>query len=155
MNELAIPLQSSAPPALIIHPHALVGDGRIIETAAFRARETLQAYIERTSVVVPSGPVAVWHNGFRVPDALWQRLIPCTGDLVIIRSRALGGGGTNKVIASVALIALAISAPYLAGALQGLSWGTAATGFIGGALTAGIMIGGSFLITPLFPEIVR
>lgn len=147
MNELV--LQSSLAPALIVHPHALVGDGRIIETAAFTAKETLRAYIERTGVIVPRGAVAVWHNGVRVVDALWERLIPRAGDLVIIRARATGGGDGGKVLRTVAMIALVIAAPWAAGAMG------FAAGSIGFAMaTAAITIGGSILITPLLPEII-
>jgi len=134
-------------PSLIVHPHALTGAGRIMETSPFRPKETLAAYIERTGVYVPSGPLAIWHNGFRVNEDLWTRLIPKTGDQVIVRTRVQGGGGdTSKVIRSVAMIALALSAPWAAGKL----------GFVAGtlghaAVSAGIMVGGSMIITPLTP----
>lgn len=135
-----------AQPSLIVHPHALVGDGRITEAAAFLHNETLGSYIKRTGVIVPAGPVAVWHNGYRVPDALWRRLIPRIGDQVVIRARVIGGGGGGKILRTVAMIALVVAAPYLAGAM----------GFVAGTVaysiaTAGIMIGGSLLINALLP----
>lgn len=155
MTELAMAAEggSGAPPALIIHPHALIGSGRIAETSPFRERETLAAYIKRTGVTVPKGPLAIWHNGFRVPEDLWTHLIPKTGDQVIVRTRVQGGGGDGaKAIRTVAMIALSLSAPWIAGyALTG-TW-AAATGFSGALLTGAIMVGGSALITPLIPEI--
>src|SRR5690606_38724347 len=80
-----------------------------------------------------------------VPDALWRRLIPKTGDQVIIRARVLGGGG-GKILRTVAMIALIVAAPYAVSAL-GFTAGT-----IGASLaTAGIMIGGTLLINALLP----
>lgn len=148
-------LTSDMTPSLIIHPHALVGSGRIAETSPFRAKETLAAYIKRTGVTVPSGPLAIWHNGFRVPEDLWKRFIPKAGDQVIVRTRVQGGGGdSSKAIRTVAMIALSLSAPWIAGyALTG-TW-AAATGFSGALLTGAIMVGGSALITPLIPEIAQ
>lgn len=135
-----------ASPSLVVHPHALVGDGRVAVVDAFRERETLGDYIKRTGVIVPAGPVAVWHNGHRVPDALWRRLIPRAGDQVIIRARVLGGGGGgSKVLRTVAMIALVIAAPQLGA----LAFGAGTIGAT--ALSAGIMIGGSFLINALLP----
>lgn len=136
-------------PSLVVHPHALVGDGRITEAAAFLPNETLGAYIKRTGVIVPAGPVAVWHNGHRVPDALWRRLIPRVGDQVIIRARVIGGGDGGKVLRTVAMVALVIVANVYGGAL-----GTA-LGFTGklavGVGSAAIMVGGSLLINALLP----
>lgn len=141
---------------LVVHPHALVGDGRIVETAAFQPRETLGAYVARTGVSIPPGALSIWHNGHRVPYGLWERLIPRSGDQVVIRLRATGGNG-GKVLRSVAMIALVVtSAGYgaaLGGALSsafdmGLTAAQAAA--FGSAL---IMIGGSALVTPMLPEI--
>lgn len=141
-------------PPLIIHPHPLVGDGRIVETAAFLPRETLGRYMERTGVAVPNGPIHVWHNGRPVSSELWDLLIPRTGDQIVIRARALGGGDGSKVLRTVAMLALVLSAPYIAGyALTG-TW-TAATGFSGALLTGAVTLGGSLIITPLLPEIVQ
>lgn len=139
-------------PALVVHPHALVGDGSVQVVEPFLHMETLGAYIKRTGVVVPAGPVAVWHNGYRVPDALWRRLIPRAGDQIIIRARVLGGGGGGKILRTVAMIALVIAAPHIAAALNtSLGLGFAAGSIGMGALTAGVMIGGSLLINALLP----
>ncbi|MGB3290922.1 MAG: host specificity factor TipJ family phage tail protein [Burkholderiaceae bacterium] len=142
-----------ANPPLIVHPHALVGDGRVTVVDAFRDRETLGAYIKRTGVIVPRGPVAVWHNGHRVPDALWRQLIPRTGDQIVIRARLIGGGGGdgNKVLRTVALVALVVATSGV-GSFAGLgSMLAGATGMSVGLASAAIMIGGSLLITALLP----
>lgn len=142
-------------PSLVVHPHALTGDGRVLESSAFLPSETLGAYIKRTGVVVPAGPVVVWHNGYRVPDALWRRLIPRQGDQVIIRARVMGGGGGgNKVLRTVAMIAvvvISIFAPYLAPAAWGTIGATGAVTMTGALLSAGIMMAGTLLINSLLP----
>lgn len=138
--------QISAQPSLVVHPHALVGDGRVAVVETFLERETLGAYVKRTGVIVPAGPVIVWHNGVRVPDALWRRLIPRAGDQVVIRARVLGGGGGGKILRTVAMIALVIAAPYVAPAL-GFAAGTLGASLV----TAGVMIGGTLLINALLP----
>ena len=140
-------------PALKYFPHPLTTMGQEARVAAFLPNETLEKYCERVNLDIrPQYEVVVWHNGHRVPSALWTRLIPKTGDQIIIRTTGLhgGGGDSNKVFRTVALLALALTAPYLAGAAMGLGW-TAATGFTGGLISAGIMIGGSLLINALLP----
>jgi hypothetical protein len=140
-------------PPLVVHPHALLGDGRVTVVDAFRERETLGTYIKRTGAIVPRGPVAVWHNGHRVPDALWRMLIPRTGDQVIIRARLIGGGGGdgNKVLRTVAMVALVVATSGV-GSFAGLgSMLAGATGMSVGLASAAIMIGGSLLINALLP----
>ena len=139
-------------PSLLVHPHALVGDGTVHETAAFLPAETLGDYIKRTGVIVPAGPVAVWHNGCRVPEALWRRLIPRAGDQVIIRARVLGGGGAGKVLRTVAMIALILVAPQVGTWLAGTSFGTA-LGLSATMASGLLMIGGSLLINALLPPL--
>lgn len=142
--------QVTQTPSLIVHPHALTGDGREVFVAGFLDGETLGDYVKRTGVIVPAGPVAVWHNGHRVPDKLWKRLIPRNGDQVIIRARVLGGGGGGgKVLQTVAMLALVVTAAYF-GPAVGAFFG--ATGATAAALGSGlIMIGGSLLVNALLP----
>lgn len=139
-----------ARPALVSLPHPLRPDGKEVCFASFLPGETLGAYIKRNGIRIASGPVHVWHNGHPVPEALWERLIPRPGDMVVIRARMAGGGSGSKILRTVAIIALALTAPYLAGYAMTGTW-AAATGLAGGALTAGIMIGGSLLINALLP----
>jgi len=157
IQEHTISMGHGGVPALVVHPHPLVGDGRITETALFQPNETLGAYVERVGVRIPSGALSVWHNGFSVPEALWRRLIPRTGDQVVIRARMEGGGSGSKVLRSVAMVALVlVSAGYgaaLGGALSsslGMGLTAAQAASFGSAL---IMIGGGALVTPLLPEI--
>jgi len=140
-------------PSLVSLPHPLRPDGKDISYAPFLPGETLGAYIQRTGVQISRGPVHVWHNGRPVPDALWTRLIPRDGDLVVIRARLEGGGGGRKILRAVALVALVI-VTYGVGAWAGLGASLAsATGVSVGLANAAILIGGSLLISPLIPEI--
>lgn len=140
-------------PSVIVHPHAVLGTGTTHTIAEFQERETLGAYIKRTGVIVPAGQVVVWHNGYRVPTALWRKLIPKTGDQVIIRAKVRGGGGGGKMFRTIAMIALMVVAVYTGqvyGAALAAKMGigtAAATGLITGT----IMIGGSLLINALLP----
>jgi len=139
-------------PPLITLPNPLTTAGRAFCEAPFLPGETLGAYVERNSVALPRSEFLVQHNGHYVPMHLWQRLIPRTGDQIVIHAIAQGGGDGGKTIAAVAMIALTLTAPYIAGyALTG-TWATA-TGFAASALTTGIIVGGGLLITPMFPEI--
>ncbi|MGY6272444.1 host specificity factor TipJ family phage tail protein, partial [Achromobacter denitrificans] len=138
------------PPSVVVYPKPL-GRDRVEHYESFAPGETLGAYVKRVGLSVPSRVVRVEHNGREVPLALWQRLIPRHGDMVVIAARGLGGGGGgNKILRSVSMIAVvaaAIFAPYLAPA----AWGAGA-GTLGGALlSAGIMIGGTLLINALLP----
>lgn len=143
--------------SVVTVPHALVADGRAVCIAAFLHRETLGAYVLRNGIELPPGPVAVWHNGRRVPDALWTRLIPRTGDQIVIRARATGGGG-NKVLRTVAMIAVAIVAAYTGGAAAsayagatGTAAGSGAAAAVGAAASAAVMVAGSLLVNALIP----
>lgn len=81
-------------------------------------------------------------------DVLIARIIPAGG----------GGGGSNpvQIIAMVALVALAVTAPYLAGgafvkgAVAGELFSGTVTG-LGGMLSAGVMVGGSLVMSAVFP----
>ncbi|MYZ41431.1 host specificity factor TipJ family phage tail protein [Schauerella aestuarii] len=145
-------------PRLISSPHALLADGRDLCFAEFLPRETLGAYLERNEITIARGPVLVHHNGQLVPEALWLRLIPRSGDLVTIRARMHGSGGSSKVLRSVALIALAAvsygvaSGAIGAGAIASASTATGiSAGTLGAAAAATITIGGSLIVSALLP----
>lgn len=140
-------------PRLVSNPHPFVGAGREVCYAEFLPRETLRAYIDRTGIIVPED-VAVWHNGYRVPDALWERLIPRNADQIVIRSRVHGGGGGggNKTLRIVALIAIAALAAYVGPLAAGFfEAGSFAAFAAGAAANAVVSIGGSLLVNALLP----
>lgn len=131
-------------------PHVLVADRRELSYEPFLPGETLGRYIDRTGLVICDGPIEVWHNQSKVPQVIWKGLIPRIGDQIVIRGDVHGGGGGNKILRTVALVALAVAAPYAGAALAGAA-GFAATGFAAGVFTAGVMIAGSLLINALIP----
>lgn len=141
--------------SFVSNPHPLIGVGRVAIFEPFRERETLRAYIERTQVITPAGEVSVWHNGYRVPDALWPYLIPHPGDQVIMRAAVHGGGGDGgKVLRTVATVAIiltvAVAAPAIGAAIAEMGLGVSAA--VGTSLAgAVIMTAGSLLVNALIP----
>lgn len=60
-----------------------------------------------------------------------------------------GGGGDNQLLSTVAMIAIAVAAPYAAAAIMGTT--VATLGFAGLALSVGIQIAGGMLVNSLLP----
>ncbi|MBV2182341.1 MAG: phage tail protein [Castellaniella sp.] len=140
---------------LVVQPHPFTPEGRTFTVAAFLQGETLGAYVERNGIVLPRSEFRVQHNGRVVPHHLWQRLIPRTGDQIVIHAIAQGGGGGGKVLRTVAMIALVVVAAW-----AGAAYGAALGGFLGTStavgsalISAGVMIGGSLLINALLPPL--
>lgn len=143
-------------PSLVSILHPLRTDLRDFSYAPFLPGETLSRYIERTGVQVTSRRMNVWHNGRRVPSGLWERLIPRHGDHVVLVPKMEGGGGGGKVLRTVAMIALVVVSAWAGGvygaALANTLNVSAATG--SALISAGIMIGGSMIVSCLTPEIL-
>lgn len=125
-------------------PHPLLLEGRQLVQAAYRRNETLGGYCRRVDIEVDAKGHAVFVNGQALAPESWRQYRLKQNDIVLIRAVVRGGGG--KVLRSVALLALAFTAPYLAGFAMTGTW-TA----MSGALAIGIMIGGSLLINTLLP----
>lgn len=141
-------------PALIHLPNPVTPAGKEVSYAAFLPGETLGAYLERVGLKVVDAPMHVWQNGRPVPPNLWRRLIPKTGDQILIRARMEGGGGGNKILRTVAMIAVVVAsifAPYLAPAGWGAIGATGALTTTGALISAGVMIAGSLLVSALLP----
>lgn len=137
-----------ASPSMVVYPKPLGGE-RTENFECFAPGETLGAYVQRVGITIPSRVLRVEHNGREVPLALWTRLIPRHGDMVVISARGLGGGGGGKILRTVAMIAVVVvSLGYGAalGAAIGFTGTTAAA--VGSSL---IMIGGSMLVNALLP----
>lgn len=139
-----------ATPSMVVYPKPL-GAERTEHFECFAPGETLGAYVRRVGITVPSRVVRVEHNGREVPLALWQRLIPRHGDMVVIRARGLGGGGGNKVLRTVAMIAVVVLSYGYGAALGGaLGFSGATAGAVGSSI---IMIGGTLLVNALIPPL--
>lgn len=117
--------------------------------------------LERRDFVLDDGfDLAIVHNGRALDVPAADAIVLLPGDAVTARIiPAGGGGGSNplQIVAMVALVALAISAPFMIGSIGGTALSTGGF-FAGGTLTAagsalagGIMIGGSMLMSAAFP----
>lgn len=162
MNTPAVVQASARPAALVWCPHPLVAsEGRVVEVSPPTGSETLRAYLQRLGVDL-SGPVIVSVDRAVIPRDWLDRVRPKPGTLITVRAAVADGDG-SQVVAVVAMIALTIAAPYLAGAMYGLAtsgmaltaaqasvW--AANSVIGMAMTTGITVAGSMLISALTPK---
>lgn len=123
--------------------------------------ETIGAFITRNgwATRVKIGRARRWSfalpticvvNGQPVLQRLWSRLRIRPGDVVEFWSRPWGktSGSTAKQVGGiVALIALAVLAPYAAGAISGALF--AGSAFATSAITGAILIGGALHIGKL------
>ena len=156
---------------LTLAPHPLKTDKYILPIIPGTTVEEVSEYvIENWKVnkelksnlnIIVNGNIIEKHN--------WKNLVLTSNDLIEVRSVARGGGGGLRLFL---LVALAIAAPYLAGALQAfgagmmagtgfagalsgaamtLGAGITATGLTGALLTAGISLVGGALINAIAP----
>ncbi|CAB3653449.1 hypothetical protein LMG26685_02875 [Achromobacter mucicolens] len=141
-------------PSLVHLPNPISPAGKDVSFAAFLPGETLGAYLARAGVRVADAPMHVWQNGRPVPPQLWKRLIPRTGDQIVIRAKMEGGGGGNKILRTVAMIAVVVAsifAPYLAPAGWGAIGATGALTTTGALISAGVMLAGTLMINAFLP----
>jgi predicted phage tail protein len=109
-------------------------------------------YKPRKSLAKYLGPLdgewAVSVSGRMVHKSEWSKTYLTERDCVVIAPILLGGGGESSgktIMRLVAMIAIAIFAPYAGAALFG-------AGTVGAAVvTAGVMIGGTMLVNAILP----
>lgn len=159
----AVVQTSARQAALVWSPHPLLAsEGRVIAFDAPTGAESLHDYLIRLGVDL-SGPVIVSVDRAVIPREWLTRVRPKPGTLITVRAAVAGGGDGSQVVAIVAMIAISVMAPYLAGAAYGLATsGTALTmaqsavwaanTAIGMAMTTGITIAGSMAISALMPK---
>lgn len=147
--------------ALVWSPHPLLAaEGRVVAFDPPSGTESLHDYLVRLGVDL-SGPVIVAVDRSVILREWLTRVRPKPGTLISVRAAVAGGDG-SQVIAIVAMIALTIAAPYLAGMAYGLVGGTivpyasvgiwAANTAVGMALTTGITVAGSLAVSALTPK---
>ena len=128
-------------------PHPITDAGRIAVVAppGVTLAEALDGHIP------PGVPAVATVNGALLGREAWDACILQEGDIVSARAAVEGGGGGSNPIAALLSIAVIIAAPYVAGAILGVS-ASAVGGTIGGALLTGaIQLGGILLVNTLFP----
>lgn len=122
----------------------------------FPAGESINELIQRLGTKTQGLGVSI--NGHEVYREYWGRVRPKAGTQIFVRRRPAGGGGGKsiwRIIGMIAILALAVAAPYLLG-LAGLA-GFAATPILGGLMTVGqlisatILVGGTLLLNALAP----
>jgi len=86
----------------------------------------------------------------------WDLICPKPGQIINVQATVMGGGGGGggsnpvQIVAMVAIIAIAIAAPYMAPASWGMLTAAGSVTMTGAMLTAGVMMAGSMLINSLF-----
>jgi hypothetical protein len=105
--------------------------------------------------VDPHQPIVIVLDDRLLTVEEWDTISPQPGQIINVKAEVEGGGGGGgsnavQIVAMVALVIVAVAAPYLAPA----SWGalTAAGGLsmTGALMTAGIMMAGSLVINSVF-----
>ena len=133
--------------ALAVH---MVLPGHKVAEAQFRARETVAGFLRRIGWSFALFPTICVVDGKPVLRRDWRKRRVKACESVVFLSRPRGGGGgsssTKSVVGLVGLIALAALAPW-AGGLAATALGFGATGVVAGALAAGFVAGGSFLLS--------
>ena len=86
----------------------------------------------------------------------WDTVCPLPGQIINVKAEVQGGGGggggsnAGQIVAMVAVIAIAVAAPYLAPAAWGALSATGAVTLTGALMTAGIMVAGSLVVGAIF-----
>lgn len=105
-------------------------------------------------------PISIIVNDRLLTVAEWDTYCPEPCSIINVKAEVLGGGGggggsnTMQIVAMIAIIAIAIAAPYALGGMFVVT--SAATGAVTGLtmagtmLTAGIMIAGNLLVGAIF-----
>lgn len=112
-------------------------------------------------VLVESGidqhqPVSIIVDDRLLTVQEWDLVCPLPGQIINVKAEVQGGGGGGggsnpaQIVAMVAVIAIAVAAPYLAPAAWGALSATGAVTLTGALMTAGIMVAGSLLVGAIF-----
>ena len=95
--------------------------------------------------------LVVMMNGVEVPQDQWERVEPRMDDIIGLHVIPMGGDGAKGILRMVALIAVAIAAPYIAGAIPGLTAAGGGLTLTGNIVAAGITLVGSLAINAIIP----
>ena len=149
------------PTRLTVIPNLLVEHGRI--DRSLRDGETIADAMRAHGWTPEMVHARVSIDGRMIPSAQWESITPVRGSSIVIRRVPMGGGGgggggkqTGQLIGMIAVMALAIAAPYaapgLVAAMGGSFGGLLAAGTWGGTLlSAGVGISGMLAMRALIP----
>ena len=98
----------------------------------------------RSYIPVAIAEFVISHNGRMVPVGELETTYPQRGDCVVICPVPQKGSGGKDILGTIAMIAVSIFVPYLAGPVMGL------TGMGYSIAVAGMMMAGSMLVHSLF-----
>lgn len=114
---------------------------------------SLAEYVQQSGA--DAGPVVCALGGVPVLRADWPGLILRDDDLLVVICLPQGGSGGGsdpaRIVATLAVMALAMAAPGMAPAAWGLLYAGGGATFAGALLSAGIMMGGTMLINAVMP----
>jgi len=136
---------------LIYQPHPI---------APLAGRKSLLAVTDGAttvrSVLISAGidpyqPITVQLDGRMLTVEDWDIICPVQDQMLNVHATVQGGGGDSNVIMVVALIAIAIAAPYAGAALAGAAGLTGTALAVGTAVfTAAVQISGTLVVGALF-----
>ena len=132
----------------LIRPHPLSDRGQI--ELVMPSGSNLQDIADAVWAQDAQTCVVLTINGDIIPSKYWKQVRPKDGAMVRgTLTFAGGGGGGKKILALVAIIAIAVFAPYAAIAMGFTTTAGALTG-LGYAVAAGISMVGNMLVNSLF-----
>jgi sulfur carrier protein ThiS len=135
-------------PTLVHSPHPLLaGAGRELINEKFLPGEKVAGYLRRLNIDIDR-PLALQLNAQPLPRDEWATTAVKAGDQIALRALVqLGGDGdSNKVLRTIATIAVMVYAPQLSGAMGAGSVGTA-------LISVGGMLAVNALLPPPTPQL--
>ena len=101
-------------------------------------------------LLAPAADVRLFVDDRLIARENWSTTVPVAGSLIALRVLPTGGGGGKNVLRGVmmvAVLALAVYAPFAASGLMGANIGA----FGGGLIAAGVGLGGMLAVNALIP----
>ena len=140
---------------LIACPHVFsVEHGRI--DALRPAGGTVRDLLQSIAWTRDHESVRVYVDGVLVHQAQWEHVVPLAGESVVVRAVPMGGQGgggkdVGRLVAMIAVISLALAAPYLIGSVGLAAALFVTTPGVYGAIVAATSIVGTLAINGLIP----
>lgn len=155
---------SNNPTRLTVIPNLLVEHGRV--DRSMKDQESIADAMREAGWNPSMTSARVFIDGRFIPQAEWEFSVPQRGSSICIRRIPMGGGGggggkqTGSMIAMIAVMALALAAPYVLPGLLAAGMGSMGfmtsfaalgSGFGAAALSAGVGVAGMLAVRALIP----